>query len=220
MQHQKGFSIAELSISILVISLIIAGIMAGAQLRNQALIKAVISEREQIMAAVDTFQAQYSYLPGDMPNASTYWPSCDATPSNCNGNNDGWFTVTGATLLKDERYRAWQQLTDSKIFPGSFSGTCTGAVGTANPGVNCPVSRYPGASHKFHYYGVFGIGNLIAFDAMTGPDSYTLDLKIDDGLARSGMVWSNGTCYSGNTYDLTKKTSICSFIFILPPRLN
>ena len=60
---KKGFTLLELSIVIVVIGLIVAGISAGQSLVRQASLKSLISERDQYTTAVNTYKLQYNALP-------------------------------------------------------------------------------------------------------------------------------------------------------------
>lgn len=87
--RQSGFTLLELSIVIVIIGLIVAGISAGQSLIRQAGVRGVISDFDTLTTALNTFKLQYDALPGDMDNASDYWSTdCDPTPTNCDGNGN------------------------------------------------------------------------------------------------------------------------------------
>lgn len=69
----KAFTLIELSIVVVIIGLIVAGVVAGQSLVKQAKIRGVIQNWQKYTAAVTAFQLQYNTIPGDMPNASSYW---------------------------------------------------------------------------------------------------------------------------------------------------
>ena len=70
---QKGFTLLELSIVIVIIGLIVAGISAGQSLVQQAKLRSLVSESGNILTAVNSFRMQYDALPGDMNTAQSYW---------------------------------------------------------------------------------------------------------------------------------------------------
>jgi prepilin-type N-terminal cleavage/methylation domain-containing protein len=186
---QQGFTLVELSIVIIIIGFLIAGVSAGTSLIKQAKVNAVISEFTQIQTAIHTFTAQYGYLPGDLPNASTYWPNCDQTPANCNGNGDG------KVEYANESYRSWQELG----LAGMFNMSTDGLPGELN---NLFISKYNGGCyiHRFINPWAGGPGdNLMELGAWNGgycgyalltpADAYNIDQKIDDGIADSGILY-------------------------------
>ncbi len=67
---QRGFTLIELSIVLVIIGLIVGGVLVGQDLIRSAAIRATISQVEQFNTAVNTFHGKYNAIPGDM-NAST-----------------------------------------------------------------------------------------------------------------------------------------------------
>lgn len=100
----QGFSLAELSIVLIIVSLLVAGVSGGSRLIEQTKLRSVISEVDEYKTALRTFKGIYGYLPGDMPNADSYWPSCVVDASHtynvCNGNADDKLTFFGGTLAQ------------------------------------------------------------------------------------------------------------------------
>lgn len=77
-EGQKGFTLVELSIVIVVIGLLIGGVLKGQEMYANAQITATISQVQSYEAATILFYDQYNALPGDMRGASTKIPDCDA----------------------------------------------------------------------------------------------------------------------------------------------
>ena len=72
MQQQRGFTLIELSIVIVIIGLIAGGILVGKDMIRAAEIRAIATELQHYRAAVKTFEATYDALPGDMTNATEF----------------------------------------------------------------------------------------------------------------------------------------------------
>lgn len=75
MMKNKGFTLLELSIVIVIIGLIVAGISAGQSLVKQANIRSQISQIQSFELAFNSFILQYNAIPGDFNNANAYWGS-------------------------------------------------------------------------------------------------------------------------------------------------
>jgi len=236
-KKNHGFTLVELSIVLVVIALLVAGITAGQKLVKQGKFRQVITEAHEYKSAIHAFQLKYSGLPGDIGNASSYWPSCDGTATNCNGNEDGKITRTTSSDSQLEYYRAWQQLSDSGLIPGSYTGIGYNTTYTGIAGTNVPKGPMAGSAYHLNYEGNFlaTYRNLITLanttsnnvprsSALVPADAYAIDKKADDGLPNSGSVgahWSSADGYGGDfcrdgspgVYELTEKRVACRLGF-------
>lgn len=208
-RNQRGFSFVEVAVVLSVIGLVLASLMTGNYLLNAAKLNSIITDAAQIKSAIENFEIKYESLPGDMPNASSFWgTSCTnagSSPVNpCNGDGDRrieYNVSTGSERFED--IRAWQHLTLSGHYPGDFSGVVSGNRFTL--GENAPQSEKAGAgfwimrpSGTTTYYGQ--TGNLIMLGGvdsssgflnnavLTVQEAHTLDLKTDDGVPDDGDV--------------------------------
>ena len=86
---KSGFTLIELSITLVIIALIVGGILIGRDLISKTRLNAIVTEAQQLKSAVVTFKAQYGYLPGDMPNATSIWTTAAAWGGGNNGDGDG-----------------------------------------------------------------------------------------------------------------------------------
>src|SRR5471030_1667850 len=69
-KSERGFTLIELSIVLVIIGLIVGGVLVGQDLIRAAEVRATIAQIEKYNTAVNTFRGKYNALPGDM-NAST-----------------------------------------------------------------------------------------------------------------------------------------------------
>ena len=75
MRAQAGFTLVELAIVMIIIGLLIAGVLKGQALIQNAQVTATVAQIKGIDAATTTFRDTYDALPGDMltpaPNCRT-----------------------------------------------------------------------------------------------------------------------------------------------------
>src|SRR5690348_1121410 len=70
---QRGFSLLELSIVLVIIGLITGGITAGRTIVRAAELRSMITDINKYKSAIYTFREKYNAVPGDMKNAVKYW---------------------------------------------------------------------------------------------------------------------------------------------------
>ena len=127
----KGFTLIELSIVLTVLFLMAGGIIGGASLIRTAKAYALIQEIDSYLDSVNKFQAAYDALPGDIYNATTFWPT------SANGNNNNAFFD-----LERDIYLFWQHLSNAEIIVGSYTGhVVPGHHGFDSIGENVPRSE-------------------------------------------------------------------------------
>jgi prepilin-type N-terminal cleavage/methylation domain-containing protein len=187
----KAFTLIELSIVIVIIGLIVAGVLGGQSLVRQAKLFSIISDINKYQAAINTFKAQYEYLPGDIPNAYSYWGSTfscsdNTTDSGCNGDGDRYIDHSGT-----EKFKMWMHLQGAKLVGGSFRVVDSS---TFTPDDTCPATPLSGCYFGYAPNAHYGrVVNLIeASDAHSGiigaRDAYNIDVKMDDGDPSLGKV--------------------------------
>ncbi len=136
--QQSGYTLVELSISIIIIGLLIGAITAGTTLMQQAEVRTIIADLRNFQTYYSTFKTTYDAVPGDFKAADTYWSgtTCHATVSTaCNGDGDNlirWRDVaTTAAGTGDEAGRALKHLSLSGIMPfsiGQLTATYAGGL--------------------------------------------------------------------------------------------
>ena len=83
-QAQKGFTLVEIAIVLVIIGLLLGGILKGQEMITQAKIKNVVADFSGISAAYYGYQDRYRAIPGDDPTAGTRWAGAviGAAPGN------------------------------------------------------------------------------------------------------------------------------------------
>src|SRR5689334_21860126 len=113
-KSNRGFTLVEIAIVLVIIGLLLGGILKGQEMITQAKIKNVIADMTGISAAMYGYQDRYRALPGDDKNAQARWGLTN------NGNGDG--IIQGkylSTTATDEMVMFWDELRRA----GFVSGT-------------------------------------------------------------------------------------------------
>jgi prepilin-type N-terminal cleavage/methylation domain-containing protein len=213
--HKTGFSLIELSIVLVIIGLIVAGVVGGKSLTRQAELRRVLTEADGYKTIYNAFRMQFDSMPGDFKEASTYW----------SGAHDG----DGDRAIHDgtEYLYVWEHLALAELIPGSYTGLPSS--GKAVIGVNIPPSKMRGASYIFEtpnpsqtppsvlIYGRGGAGTaMLQFGGqnnsmwpeegmITAAEARTIDKKIDDGRPDKGNLFTRRAW----TYDGSAEVSGC-----------
>lgn len=150
---EKGFSLVELSIVLVILGLLTGGILTGQNLIRAAELRSVATEYKQFKTAIYTFRDKYFAMPGDMSNATDFWDYPASTPANCpatagsgtetcNGDADGIIDKAGAASRYNEAFMVWQHLANAGLIEGSYTGIA-GTTGNKDTllGVNIPSSK-------------------------------------------------------------------------------
>lgn len=214
----RGFTLLELSMSLMAIGLIVTAIMTGRTLLRQSEINSLLIDKEQYLSAAHQFIDKYNYPPGDMPTATTYWgiaggssldnytTSCSTIAGSgtqtCNGNGDG--LISGASFGGYESFEAWQQMADAGFIKGNFPPTGTGAVWTNVPGKDNPVSKpfssqfligwrgnYASAANGIfigNYRHTIEVYGAAGGGVITASEARAFDAKSDDGAPGTGAI--------------------------------
>ncbi len=219
---KSAFSLIELSIVLIIIGLLIAGITGGASLIKSSELRSVIGEARGYAVAVNAFFTQYDALPGDF---STSISSGDVV-----GNQNA--RIEYAT--NSEGTEAWRDLKTA----GAIDSILT--IITANqaqsPGVNIPASKTKSNGWAFdsdntslkNYVVITGAilasadasnslingGSFKSSGALLPTDALSIDAKTDDGKANTGKVLGVlSSCYSAATYTVATTTKVCALAF-------
>jgi prepilin-type N-terminal cleavage/methylation domain-containing protein len=130
---ERGYTLVELAIVLVIIGLIIGGILMGRDLLATAAMQAEITQIQQFNTAVNMFTVKYNYLPGDIPASVvtqlgfTAAPTRAGTPGRGNGNGliEG-YNGSGSQVFPEaqtgETAFFWEDLTtNSGLVQGAFN---------------------------------------------------------------------------------------------------
>lgn len=204
----KGFSLLELAVSLTIIGLLVAAIVAGQNIKSRLELNQVITDVTNISKALIEFENQHGSLAGDMWNAEDVFGSGNTN----NGNGNGELTDIGAS---DERLLYWQHLSLAGYLEGSYDGVTDGDGGRFTSTLKASLigadTLWPrgGGTHgdAYLYVEKTSAGNGL----FTIKEAYDFDTKYDDSMPRTGAIRATdgadtgvNSCITGSdTYDLT-----------------
>ena len=229
-QKKSAFSLIELSIVLIIIGLLIAGITGGASLIKNSQLRSVIGEARAYSVTVNAFYTQFNGLPGD------YVKDVGAGSK---GNGDGKIEYYTATVVNgstnSEGNLAWLDLKAvGSLDATSFSATTVlpGTTDAPKIATNIPASKISGTGWGFDYNGTQNVivltgvpaaastantfvnGTPISTAALVPTDALSIDSKIDDGDAAAGKVRAVlSACASGSAYTVVTTTKACALSY-------
>jgi prepilin-type N-terminal cleavage/methylation domain-containing protein len=206
--RNKGFTLLELSIVLVMIGIIVGGILAGREIIRAAELNSIATHMTKYQTAYNQYKDKYKAVPGDHRNAYEYFGSdCASSANNCNGTGDRKIGDKGGY---QESYMFYRHL-----YLAGFTEIDLNGVGSNPPvrGVNVPlldidgVTSWPYKWDKIDFY-ILGSGSP-SYDGITGnifsisrinnnslpnvrafkpEDAKAIDSKIDDGEPGTGAV--------------------------------
>ena len=179
---QKGFTLVEIAIVLVIIGLLLGGILKGQEMITQAKIKNAVSDFSGISAAYYGYQDRYRALPGDDPNAATRWSG--AISGGGNGVVAGAYNAdcTGTLTAAMESCLWWDDLRRAGFVAGAGGRQPFNAFGGM-------VGVQTGSNGGTPPTALGGFGGLIICSANI-PDkvAIAIDTQMDDGKIATGTV--------------------------------
>ncbi len=207
-KSQKGFTLVELAIVLVIIGLIVSSVLVGQDLIKAAELRSTVRQQQSFQVAVNTFIGKYGAIPGDIQGNKYGLDGTAAYIDGTAGDGDGDGTIeqtNAATILTltGEMSTFWSNLTTSnkELIKGVYNGD---GCATSNGDTNCHAGedfpKLPFGSTGWAVYGVSGV-NYFATGVVSGDstvanttvdfvplDAFNIDSKIDDGVPSAGNV--------------------------------
>jgi prepilin-type N-terminal cleavage/methylation domain-containing protein len=182
-----GFSLVELAVVTVIISLIVAGILVGKDLIDAAKIRATVEQLGKYETAANTFRNKYNAIPGDIRKAVQYNLGETGGPGD-NGNGDSLLT---SDIQNDENINFWYHLFRAGLVEGAYNGTNI-TFGEGAPKTDLRnVGVYVGSATQIGFGNIFVVGmdddDPDVF-ILTPAEAFTIDVKMDDGMPAGGKV--------------------------------
>lgn len=190
---QKGFTLVEIAIVLVIVGLLIGGVLKGQEMITNAKLKRVESDNAGLLAALYSYQDRYLQLPGDDADAEGRF-TIYAGDLTVNGDGDGAIGDGGAAVPVAD----WDLLITTVWAAGNaetikfFSHLKAAGLISGGP-LKADAARPTNA-----YGGQIGIqdgslgmtGQVTIFGGIDGPIARILDSRLDDGDGDAGRVQS------------------------------
>ena len=176
-KNQKGFTLVEIAIVMVIIGLLIGGILKGQGMIQNAKVKRVVKQADELRAAIMSFYDKFGMYPGDENIAAI------PMGTDNEGDGDGYIENNG------EEYELFQDLVLAELIDGDYNGTSD--LPKHAFGGNCSVYR----SNQQ------GLGNklYIRYDNLPAEVCLEIDSKYDDGVRTTGSIVASDNYTAGNT---------------------
>jgi len=182
---KSAFSLIELSIVLIIIGLLIAGITGGASLIKSSELRSIMGEARGYAVAVNSFFTQYDQYPGDAINAV-------GAESKGNGDRDNkieFVNDNSSGTIHAEGVEAWYDLKDIGAIDLALVSVSFTSPPILVPVTNIPGSKIKGAGWVFDY-NISTLQNVVVLTGTTAAYS----------IASPGVAGSTSTMVNGLNY--------------------
>lgn len=176
-QQQRGFTLIEIAIVLVIIGLLLGGVLKGQELITQAKIKNVANDLNGLSAAIYGYQDRYKKFPGDDEQAAGRWSGTQAGDGdgNLGGGVAAMLACTSATDKSKENCLFWQHLRLAGFVAGDAASTAA------------PQNATGGLLQAQN--GALGLSGLVICSSnLPGKIANAIDAQFDDGKPGSGQV--------------------------------
>jgi prepilin-type N-terminal cleavage/methylation domain-containing protein len=177
--NQKGFTLVELAIVLVIIGVILGGVIKGQELVVNARIKGLYREYQRVEFAYFAYIDRFNAKPGDDNRAAGAVAASTSTSINDGVIDGAW----NSTTVTDENVVFWAHLRNEGFFVDGVTPITTIPTNVFGSNINVTTTAAAGAVFNF------GAGNdLVCFSAIDGDNAAAMDAQFDDGDATAGLI--------------------------------
>ncbi len=209
-ESQRGFTLVELAIVLVIIGLIIAAVLKGQELIVSARLKSTISDIDGIRGATNTFRDKYGALPGDYALAQTRVGDPAGVTWAAVGDGNGVIDGDGiGGAAGDETLLFWNQLAAANMISG-VSPLGTAVIGDGLP--SAPVGggltvRNELVINKTAHWLTLGSAAATPTGVLDSEQALILDEKADDARPGTGSIRTITDACTDTTSGVTATTA-------------
>lgn len=216
MMKEKGFTLVEIAIVMIIVGLLVGGVFSGIRLMQTSQIMRTSQDLKSIESAGVTFRDTYRRLPGDLRDPSVKLPGCTSVPCAVGGNGDRTIGIENAIGVAitptSEEFVFWHHLTAAGLVQLDINNTNDMNFGEGQP--SAPIGggyrmlgRFTGLINPVNFVSqhIVRVANVPSIAIAGAPAElhrpFTcefaryVDTKIDDGMPGTGNITAN-PCYA------------------------
>ncbi|MCH9742227.1 MAG: prepilin-type N-terminal cleavage/methylation domain-containing protein [Proteobacteria bacterium] len=216
MKQQKGFTLVEMAIVLVIIGLLLGGVLKGQELIENSRIKNAVNDLKGISAAYNAYFDRFRQVPGDDgPLATLTARGGNWTTVTLAGNTNGVLDITLA-----------QTFTAGGEGGAFFAHNRAAGFLSGNPALAATVATLP----RNAFGGLIGVtggtaygfpanGRYVCMGSVPGKAARSIDATMDDGVLNTGSIRGDigatnvaptAAASATATYDDAQTYTICS----------
>jgi prepilin-type N-terminal cleavage/methylation domain-containing protein len=197
MDKQRGFSLIELAIVLVIAGLLLAGVMRGQELIANAKVKSLASDFRNIPTYFYGYQDRFRVLPGDDHAANTHLNGGTVATTTGQTQNGLIQGTWNSDVAADESFLLWQHLRLAGLATGATDVASTQYIPRNSEGGRLGVTSVDALTAVTA--GALNSAHAMCSDGILGRYAIQLDTMLDDGVGNSGAmrILVNGTPGAG-----------------------